>query len=298
MFGTEVANGTPTGLSGTLTMAQDHRLQAQRFELKYLIDSTITPWVRDFVSSYLEPDEYGAHWPDLAYAVHTLYLDSDDLRTFHSSINGTKNRFKLRLRYYDDKPGSPVFFEIKARQDNCILKQRCPVRREAVPLLIAGQLPEQSLLLSKEARHLVTLQRFNLLQQQLNARPKVHNTYSREAWVSAHDNSLRVTMDRQVRMEPYFQANAVGRMAEPTRVFPEHVILELKFTTRFPEWLGEMVRRFNLMQFAASKYCEGVLLLGESRFHDGERRREWQDWVPSPMPFSAIGDPGNPELTA
>src|SRR5882724_6025922 len=85
-------------------MGQDHRLPAQRFELKYLIDPTITPWVRDFVSSYLEPDEYGTHWPDLAYAVHTLYLDSDDLRTFQSSINGTKNRFKLRLRYYDDRP--------------------------------------------------------------------------------------------------------------------------------------------------------------------------------------------------
>src|SRR6266850_2106095 len=259
-------------------MGQDHRLQAQRFELKYLIDPTITPWIRDFVSSYLELDEYGAHWPDSAYAVHTLYLDSDDLRTFQSSINGTKNRFKLRLRYYDDKPSAPVFFEIKARQDNCILKQRCPVRREAVALLAAGHLPEPDHLLSKETRHLATLQRFNLLQHQLNARPKTHNTYLREAWVSPRDNSLRVTIDRNVRIEPYFVAKAPVEMFCPTRIFRGTVILELKFTTRFPAWFKELVSAFHLMQFSASKYAEGVLLIGESRFHDGDRAFDWQGW--------------------
>src|SRR5882672_9291154 len=219
-------------------MAQDHRLPAQRFELKYLIDPTITPWIRDFVSSYLELDEYGAHWPDSAYAVHTLYLDSDDMRTFQSSINGEKNRFKLRLRYYDDKPETPAFFEIKARQDNCILKQRCPVRREAVPLLMAGQLPEARQILSRESRHLATLQKFNLLQHRLNARPKAHNMYLREAWVSPRDNSLRVTLDRKIHIEPYFIAAAPVELSRPTRIFRENVILELKFTTRFPAWFG------------------------------------------------------------
>ena len=91
-------------------MAQDHRLQAQRFELKYLIDEEITPHIRDFVRSYLELDDYGADSPDCSYEVHTLYLDSDDLKTYQSSTNGEKNRFKLRLRYYDDKPETPVFF--------------------------------------------------------------------------------------------------------------------------------------------------------------------------------------------
>ena len=131
--------------------------------------------------------------------------------------------------------------------DNCILKQRCGVRREAVAALLAGQLPEADLLLSKEPRHMVALQRFNLLQNQINARPKAHNSYLREAWVSPNDNSVRVTFDRDVRIEPCFLAEAVTQMARPARVFPESVILELKFTTRFPNWVRAMVRRFNLM---------------------------------------------------
>lgn len=261
-------------------MAQDHRVQQQRFELKYLIDEAITPQIRDFVSSYLVLDDYGMGWHDFAYPVHSLYLDSDDLRTFQSSVNGTKNRFKLRLRYYDDKPSTPVFFEIKARVDNCILKQRCGVRREAVPLLLAGQLPSHDQLLSRETRHLETMHRFSLLQAQLNARPKAHNHYMREAWVSPHDNSIRVTMDRKILIEPYFLADAPIQFARPTRVFPEVVVLELKFTSRFPNWFETLVRRFNLMQFSSAKYAEGVVLAGEERFHDGDQAFDWHGLNP------------------
>jgi hypothetical protein len=244
------------------------RLQAQRFELKYLIDRKLVPGIRYYIQSYLELDDYGVGQPTLAYPVHSLYLDSSGLETYHATLNGTKNRFKLRLRYYDDNPDTPVFFEIKARVDNCILKQRCGVRREAVPLVVAGQLPDQKQLLSREPRHLVALQRFVRLVHQLNAKPKLHNHYWREAWVSPHDNSVRVTFDQKVRVEPFFVAQPTIDMAHPTRVYSEYVILELKFTTRFPNWLRDMVEHFNLMQAAAAKYAGGVFLLGEHMFQE------------------------------
>ncbi len=198
-------------------MAQDS-FQPQRFELKYLLDDRITPEMRDFVRCYLELDDYGVGQENFAYPVHSLYLDSDGLQTYHDTINGTKNRFKLRLRYYDDHQETPVFFEIKGRVDNCILKQRCGVKRGAVPLLLAGQLPEPDQLLAREPRHLVAIQRFNELLHRLNAKPKLHNAYSREAWVSPHDNSVRVTFDRDVRVEPFFRAEAVTAMAQPVSV--------------------------------------------------------------------------------
>jgi hypothetical protein len=70
-------------------------------------------------------------------------------------------------------------------------------------------------------------------------------------------------------------------MSRPTRIFNDLVILELKFTTRFPGWFEELVSAFNLMQFSASKYAEGVLLMGESRFHDGDIAFDWEGWNPS-----------------
>jgi hypothetical protein len=256
-------------------MAQEHRLQQQRLELKYLVEEASTGRLRDFLSTHLELDDYGVGRPNLSYPVHSLYLDSDDLKTHQAAVNGTKNRFKLRLRYYDDQPGSPVFFEVKARVDNCILKQRCGVRRNAVPLLVAGQLPEPHQLLSKEPRHLEALHRFLHLLHQINARPKLHNSYLREAWVSSHDNSVRVTFDRNIRAEPFFRPKAVVPMTQPVRVFPEFVVLELKFTTRYPNWFEDLVRRFNLMQASSAKYSGGVELLGEHRFHPDGAAWDW-----------------------
>jgi len=104
-------------------MGQD-RLQLQRLELKYILSEERALALRDFVRSYLELDEYSVNQPNYSYRIHSLYLDSDEMTTFWETINGVKNRFKLRLRYYDDQPDSPVFFEIKRRVNEAILKQR------------------------------------------------------------------------------------------------------------------------------------------------------------------------------
>jgi hypothetical protein len=275
-------------------MAQDHRLQQQRYELKYLLPEKIVSEMRDFVRCYLEPDEYALGRPDLAYPVHSVYLDTDGLKTYHDTINGTKNRFKLRLRYYDGRPETPVFFEIKGRVGACILKQRCGVKREAVNLIEAGQLPDASMILSKEPRHLVSLQRFVTLVHQLKARPKLHNTYTREAWVSAEDNSLRVTFDRRVTVEPFFRLGAPVEMKHGKEVYPKITILEVKFTTRFPNWLKDLVRSFDLMQSAAAKYVGGVTILGEFRFHDGYQTQDWR----GRMPNQALGHEMAPDMLA
>src|ERR1043166_10080018 len=96
------------------------KMQTQRFELKYLVPEEIALGARDFVRCYLDCDEYGASLPNLSYPVHSLYLDSDDLKLYRATINGDKNRFKLRLRYYDERPDSPIFFEIKRRTNSTI----------------------------------------------------------------------------------------------------------------------------------------------------------------------------------
>jgi hypothetical protein len=247
-------------------MAQD-KLQLQRLELKYIISEETALTVRNFVGSYLELDEFGATQPNWSYAVHSLYLDSDDLQLYWHTINGNKNRYKLRLRFYENRPTAPVYFEIKRRMDNSISKQRGAIRREAVDLLLAGQHPAPSDLVSNDPAHLVALQRFSELMHLHQARPKVHVAYLREAWMSRENNSVRVTLDRQVRSEPEPTARLVAEMRNPVLVFGHNVVLELKFTGRFPDWFREMVRVLGIRQSSAAKYVDGVALMGESRVH-------------------------------
>src|SRR5438309_11742856 len=130
------------------------RMQTQRFELKYLIPEATSLLVRDFVRSYLGMDEFSVGRPDYSYPVHSLYLDSDDLKLYWRTINGDKNRFKLRLRYYSTNDESPVFFEIKRRMNNCILKQCGGFRHDAIESLLTGHFPELGYLVSKAPNHL------------------------------------------------------------------------------------------------------------------------------------------------
>lgn len=243
-------------------MATDN-LQLQRFELKYLVTEDVALAVRDFLRSYLVLDEFSEGRPNNSYHNHSVYLDSDDMRIYWDVINGNKNRYKLRIRYYDNNPEGPVFFEIKRRSNDAILKQRGPVRRDAVALLLAGHFPEPQHLLSDHPRYLVAVQRFSRLMLDNCAVPKVHVAYLREAWVSTADNSVRVTLDREVASVPHFTAEIKTHMENPVMPWPRLVILELKFTGRYPNWFGELVRRFGVMQCGVAKYAEGVARMGE-----------------------------------
>jgi hypothetical protein len=84
--------------------------------------------------------------------------------------------------------------------------------------------------------------------------------------VQPDDNSIRVTLDREVRCAVERSAGLRTEMDNPCNVFGERVVLELKFTGRFPDWFGELVRAFDLHQCSAAKYADGVALMGENRF--------------------------------
>ena len=238
---------------------------ASRFELKYLIPQSLALKVRNFLRQRLELDEFGAGQPNYAYPVHSLYLDSDDWKIFRRSESGHKNRFKLRVRYYNDNPKTPVFFEIKRRMKDVILKQRCAIRRNTARDVIFGYVPgPQEMFAPADPVELKAIHEFMRLQLSLNLKPKLHVFYTREAYVNSYNNEVRVTLDRSVQAVTRFDGElpvslkspfvCTGDGSNPDDV----VILELKFSERFPNWYRELVQVFGLKQGGAAKYLEGV----------------------------------------
>ena len=245
----------------------DDKMQLQRWELKYVIPEGTALGVREFVRPFLDLDEYGVGRANLSYTIHNLYLDSDDLKIYWGTINGDKNRYKLRIRFYEDNAKAPIYFEIKRRMNDAILKQRGGVKRHAVAAVLAGHLPAPDELVSNDARQLVAIQRFVQLMMNDRAAPTAHVYYEREAWISPTDNSVRITMDRNVQIAPEFTLRFSSEMDGPIHVFTPLVILELKFTGRFPSWFNTLVKAFNLRLSSASKYADGIVKRGESFFY-------------------------------
>lgn len=225
--------------------------------------------MREFVSCYLVLDEYSEGRPNNSYANHSIYLDSEDFCSYWDVVNSNRNRYKLRVRFYDDNQATPVFFEIKRRENDAILKQRAAVRRDAVPILLAGQLPEVSHLFSNVPKHLTALQNFSRIMLDIQATPKVHVAYMREAWVSEADNAVRVTFDRQIRAARHLTDDISTKMESFAAAFEPEVILELKFTGRFPLWFGDLVRVFGVRQCGAAKYADHVAVLGQQNIAPG-----------------------------
>jgi hypothetical protein len=233
-------------------------MQAQRFEMKYVVNETTAQDIRAFVGHYLDLDEFGMGRPDCSYPVNSLYLDSSELATFQQWVRADRNRFKLRLRFYDEEPDTPVFLEIKRRVLDCILKQRCSVRKGALEHVLAGQIPPPDLLHSHSGKAQQALHAFVNAVLRLQARPTLLVTYQREAYLDLNNNAVRVTLDRRVRMAPRSGLDFSLLTEGFVQPFGELVIVEIKFTNRFPRWAGDMVSALGLRREGAAKYCEGV----------------------------------------
>lgn len=248
-------------------------MQQNRFELKYLIDEGRARSIRDFLRGRLVHDEHALKRPDYRYPVYSLYLDSPELTCYREVLCGKKNRFKLRVRFYDNGQYGPTFFEIKRRLNDVILKKRTAVRPQALHRLLSGQWPSYDDLVDPDSgTDYEVLQHFIGLAKTLRAEPKVCVAYSREAYTSPENETLRITFDRNVVCSRHCSIEFPDVADIRDEAHPG-VILELKFTDTFPAWLNDMVGCFNLKRRSFAKYVNSVehLLQGGARLHGAAR---------------------------
>jgi hypothetical protein len=258
-------------------MTADHRYQRNRYELKYVIDEPCARRVRDFVRCHLRRDEHAIPEMRFSYPIYSIYLDGPGLNLYRQTTQGQKNRFKLRVRYYDHEPAHPVFFEVKRRINEIIIKERAVVRRDALDRLLSGGAPRRDCLVDEnDAESYGALQHFCELRSGMLGEPKLIVYYEREAWVLPQDESVRVTFDRECAGARYDGAASALRGGVGTTLCPDRwvnaqvpgVVLELKFDDRFPVWMRELVRSCDLYRTTMGKYvqCTENMPPAERRF--------------------------------
>jgi hypothetical protein len=223
------------------------------------------PGIREFLRGFLVPDEHARPQDHNSYEVHSLYLDTPGLSLFRGTMEGLRNRFKLRIRFYDSDPDHPAFLEIKRRLDQVILKERARVSREGVALLLRRGWLCRSHLLTREPAQVAALQNFNRMYQEIQAAGLAYVSYVREAYVSARSNHVRVTFDRQISGARYRPTDSLSPPASLVPVGVRGTVLELKFTDRFPQWMHELVHAFDLWRVSFAKYCKCVEAMGLHR---------------------------------
>jgi hypothetical protein len=227
-----------------------------RYELKYHITEQQALGIAQFIRPFLQPDRYCKLQPSGSYPIVTLYLDSEDLQLCRQSLEGQKNRCKLRIRSYTDEPDYPRYIEIKRRMNAIIIKSRARITNRDVPTLLAGRALEPQTYTTDTD----TINQFQLYMNSLRVRPMILIRYVRQAYEDSSHSEVRVTFDRQLayNVTSLPEVRLGGRGWQPNAYTLGGVVLEIKFTGHYPAWLGHMVKYFDLQQQSLSKYTSSI----------------------------------------
>jgi SPX domain protein involved in polyphosphate accumulation len=229
-----------------------------RSEHKYLIPEATAEALRGFVSAYLAPDQFMPPGELEGYQVHSLYLDSPAFDLYRETADGVKNRFKLRMRFYDESPTAPVFLEIKSRTTESIHKLRAIVNRPAAAGMLKGDRLSSADLLNAGDKSALALEEFNRRVARLSAHGSAFVSYRREAYVALESDGLRITFDRHIKGVPYDSLFGLQMPKTAASVFAEQVVLEIKYSGQIPMWARELVRDFGLQRISFPKYVHAV----------------------------------------
>lgn len=127
--------------------------------------------------------------------------------------------------------------------------------RDVATLLAGLSLPPQNYTADIE-----TINQFQLYMKNIEARPMVLVRYMRQAFEGNSENKVRVTFDRElaycVTNRPEVRLGGRGWQRNPFTL--NGVILEIKFTNKYPAWLSQMVKYFNLEARSISKFGSSI----------------------------------------
>ena len=259
-----------------------------RYELKYGMTPERALALMEALEPYCEAERglsggLGRNLPGGAdrYVITSTYFDTTDLAMYWAKRTHEPERMKLRVRAYGPNCESPVSFEIKRRVGDIIIKRRARAPRVGWEKYLLPGAPDLKAL-GFDTRKAKVYEEFFANYIRLRMRPVVSVRYDRVPFVCRWDDEARVTFDYAIRYAPVNElvlppSDADYRMVDHAWRFNSSqlpVILELKYDTPAPSWMGDLVRRFDLYRTSFSKYVAVIEELAEFSVGDRLRIRE------------------------
>jgi len=235
----------------------------KRYEKKYLIPPALIPAIREYMSPFVIHDKYGlGELPE--YTITTVQLDTPSLSFHYAKEREYDERFKLRVRTYNEIGSSPVFTEMKAKFQDIIVKTRVmiPFNEWNEDLIYSTKLPY----IFKNHEQETDFLNFRRLVWETNASPLIIIRYLRESYVGPGDLYLRITFDRKLEYCSKATWTQFGAgenwhsmdSGEAQGADDSSVVMEIKTLEYVPVWIIEMIERFNLQNTGNCKYSNAL----------------------------------------
>lgn len=212
----------------------------QRYEKKYILDSTQHHALTDWLSAYTKPDDYGL------YTISNIYYDTDDYALIRSSIEGPLFKEKLRMRCYGKaNTDTTVFLELKRKFKGEVYKRRISLPySDAMHFMSTGSYTGESSQILREIQHFMTLHAVSA---------KVYLYYERQALFGLEDEGLRITFDSNMRFRQT-ELRLDNGTCGTALLQPGQALMEIKVPGAFPLWLSRQLSEMGIFPASFSKY--------------------------------------------
>ncbi len=211
----------------------------ERVEKKYRLNQKQYKRFLDAVEGKIHMDAYGLH------TIRNIYYDTSDHELIRRSIDKPKYKEKLRMRGYGEiKEDSTVFLEIKKKYQGVVYKRRARLTMgQARTYLETGICPEERNQILNEIDYFIRFYR---------PKPRVYLAYDREAFVGNEDETLRITIDRNIRSRSHCLELSFDGECEMQN--PGEYLMEIKVSGAYPIWLANLLGKCEIYPTSFSKY--------------------------------------------
>ena len=211
-----------------------------RYERKYEFNIGYEKVIKAFLLS----KRFKKGFPDRI--VNSLYYDTFDKRLFFESINGLSNKFKIRVRFYNDINQLDTF-EIKRKFSD--------LNNKDYPKFSESLLPLEFFNNDYFSKDLKLPSSFNKIYY-----PSVFVSYKRSYYLS-YNKKMRITLDYFL---DFYRARKDQKriFIGPKRSFEKNV-LEIKYEKNDQpnlNFVSTLSNELNLILSRSSKYCNAILM--------------------------------------
>ncbi len=244
------------------------RCSVPRQEHKFLIPEARLAGLRTMILPHVIVDPYAADRPGNEYTVHSLYFDTDRLDFYQEKLAGLQERMKIRIRGYNElSPTRPVYLEIKRKVGLSIFKRRSRILYRDINAILETHDIDRYIRPNSHPEEM----KQNALQflfhiQRRSLGPVITIAYEREPFLSRHDGTLRITVDKNLRSSVTSALRLAYPCADYVQAMRGNVILEIKSDYAFPLWLRLILSRMDVTREALSKYVQCIDSLNAGRY--------------------------------
>lgn len=199
--------------------------------------------------------ELDSHTPPQGkYLIHSLYFDDYKDTSVYTTDSGLSERFKWRIRYYDDDL-SYIILEKKEKKESRCFKKSCKITIDEYNSIVFGDILD---IVYDTEKSLIKELAVDMLVH--DYRPKVIIDYERIAYVEEITN-VRITFDMKISASYELEKFLDGDY-QNFYIMPKGVnVLEVKFDDILPSYIRNIVESFGFKQSSFSKYYYGRKIL-------------------------------------